>query len=76
MLMREYRFRITIPAHEYIAHYQGVARNVVVTLSSGLTVQFPSEALRPFVTHNGVQGEFLLRVDKNNKMKGLERVGD
>lgn len=74
--MREFRFRISIPAHEYIAHYQGVARQVVVTLASGLNVQFPASALRSHVTHNGIQGEFVLRVDKDNKLQVLERVGE
>lgn len=74
--MHEYRFRISIPAHEYLAHYQGVARQVVVTLASGLNVQFPASALRAHVTHDGIQGEFVLRVDANNKLQALERVGD
>lgn len=74
--MSEYRFRISIPSNEYLAHYQGVARQVVVSLESGLTLQFPASALRPHVTHNGIQGTFVLRVDENNKLQVLERVGD
>ena len=74
--MCEYRFRLSIPAHEYMIHYQGAAQSVVVDLAGGLRVQFPAVNLRPFVTHDGVQGEFILRVDAQNKLQSLERVGD
>lgn len=74
--MNEYRFRISISSNEYLAHYQGAAREVVVTLTTGLKVQFPASALRSHVTHNGIQGTFVLHVDENNKLQALERVGD
>jgi len=74
--MREYRFRLSIPADEYLAYYQGVAREVVVTLSNGLNLQFPAENLRPFVSRVGVFGQFVLRTDDDNKLLSLERVGD
>ncbi len=74
--MREYRFRLSIPAEEYLAYYQGAACEVVVTLNSGVNLQFPAESLRSFVSHVGVYGRFVLRVDDNNKLQSLERVGD
>lgn len=74
MFMREYRFRLSIPASEYVAYYQGVARQVVVTLASGQNIQFPADALRPFVTHEGVYGYFILTIDENNKLLDLSRV--
>lgn len=72
--MREYRFKLSISSTDYLAHYQGVARQVVVTMANGLNVQFPASALRKHVTHAGIQGEFVLRVDENNKLQSLERV--
>ena len=74
--MPEYRFRLAISSTEYLAHYQGLAKQVVVTLASGLNVQFPASALRVHVTHSGIRGEFVLRVDENNRLQGLERIGD
>jgi hypothetical protein len=74
--MPEFHFRLAIPAHEYLTHYQGVARNVVVTLASGVNLQFPASALRAHVSHEGVYGQFVLRVDENNKLQALERLGD
>ena len=74
--MREYRFRIALPAERYLAHYQGVVRGVVVTAEDGTRVEFPAELLRPFVTRDGVYGQFVLRADANGKLQSLQRVGD
>jgi hypothetical protein len=74
--MREYRFRLRIPAQDYLAYYQGAAREVLATTAEGVKVRFPANALRPFVTRDGVCGLFLLRVDANNKLQALDRLGD
>lgn len=74
--MREFRFRLHIPAHEYLAYYQGAAREVLATTAEGLRVRFPADALRPFVSHGGVTGAFVLRIGADNKLQALERVGD
>lgn len=72
--MREYRFHLAISAEQYLAYYEGVARAVVVTLANGQRLQFPAERLRPFVSREGVHGEFVMRVDGQNRMLGFERI--
>lgn len=74
--MREYRFRLAIPAEQYLAYYEGAARQVVVTLANGQNLQFPADSLRAFVSREGVYGEFVLRVNAQNKLQAIERVGD
>lgn len=74
--MNEYRFRLAIPAKKYLAYYEGAVQQVVVTLADGQRVQFPADALRRFVTRDGVHGEFVLSVDKQNKLQRIERVGN
>ena len=74
--MIEYRFRLAIPAEKYLAYYEGTVRQVVVTLANGQILQFPADNLRPFVTREGIQGEFVLRVDARNKLQAIERVGE
>ncbi len=76
MPMCEYHFRIAISAERYLAHYQGLVHGVVVTLADGTRLEFPAESLRPFVTHDGIYGQFVLRVDANNKLQSLQQVGD
>jgi hypothetical protein len=72
--MSEYRFHLSISAAEYLAYYQGTANKVVARLTNGQALQFPADALRPFVTHEGVWGEFVLSVNDQNKLQGLRRV--
>jgi hypothetical protein len=74
--MREFHFRLNISAQDYLAYYQGAAREVVATSSEGLRVRFPASALRPFVTHEGIVGAFVLRVGADNKLHSLHRTGD
>jgi len=74
--MSEFRFRLNISAEKYLAYYEGAVHAVVVTLANGQNLQFPAESLRPFVTREGVHGEFILRVDANHKLQALERMGD
>jgi hypothetical protein len=74
--MREFHFRLAIPAAEYLAFYQGTARNVVTQSEDGLVVKFPANVLRNFVTAEGVYGRFVLSVDANNKFHGIKRLGD
>lgn len=74
MAVNEVRFRLRIPAHRYLAHYQGTARTVMAVTLDGKRVQFPARLLVPYVSREGVFGEFILRYDENNKAIGLEKV--
>lgn len=74
--MHEYRFRLAIRPEKYLAYYEGAVHQIVVTLASGKRLQFPADALRPFVTHDGVYGEFVLRVNAENQLQDIKRVAD
>lgn len=69
----EYYFPLQISRERYLAYYRGAVKNVLVTMQDGSTLQFPASALRPFVTNDGVNGQFILRVDENNKIIELIR---
>lgn len=73
--MNEIRFYLNLTAERYLHYYQGAAKAVSVVSVDGRRLQFPAEHLRPFVTHNGVQGEFVLQFDSRNKFLGLKRLG-
>ena len=72
--MQEFYFSLYIPAGELMRHYRGTAQQVVARSHDGRSVQFPSSALQPFVTREGVSGEFCLVVDDNNRLVELRRV--
>lgn len=69
------RFRLNISAEHYLTYYQGVARQVLAATADGRRVQFPAERLRPFVTHEGIRGEFVIEFDADNRFVALRRVG-
>lgn len=70
------RFRIRLSPAQYLAYYQGVAQQVITTGVDGRRIRFPAERLRPFVTHEGVAGEFELEFDDQHRFVALRRVGD
>jgi len=72
--MNEIRFQLALTQERFLAYYQGAAQVVMVTASDGRKVQIPASALRRFITANGIQGEFLLRVDANNKLISIDKV--
>jgi hypothetical protein len=74
--VNEIRFFLNLSPERYLRYYQGAASAVSAVSVDGRRLQFPAEHLRPFVTRNGVRGEFILRFDDQNRFVGLERVGD
>lgn len=65
--------RLNINSEELLKLYRGSARHVAATSLDGQSIRFPAEALKPFVTHHGVQGQFTLIVDGDNKLLDLQR---
>jgi hypothetical protein len=74
--VNEIRFYLNLSPERYLRYYQGAASAVSVVGVDGRRLQFPAEHLRPFVTHQGVQGEFVLQFDEQHKFLGLKRLGD
>ncbi len=72
--MKEFRFTLSIPAHEFLAYYQGVAQNVLTISVEGKSLQFPAHVLRPYLTDQGIYGEFVLQCDQRNKFKSIRKV--
>ena len=68
------RFRLAISAEEYLAYYQGGAREVVVRSDDNRIVRFPASAIRKFVTHDGIFGSFEITYDENNKLIAIQPI--
>jgi len=75
MTGRIYSVTLEIDAEAYQRMYAGQARNVLARDSQGHSIQFPAAALRRFVTHDGVQGVFLIEVDADNRLVEIRRRG-
>ena len=72
--MNRYEFHLRISADQYLDYYRGAARHVLARCATGQTVQFPAGLLQPFVTAEGIHGNFALTCDDNNRNPRLERV--
>jgi hypothetical protein len=72
--MQTLRFKLAIPTDEWLRYYRGEANKVITWAKDGRTVQLPASALRPFVTAEGIHGEFVMRIDANNKLIELRRA--
>lgn len=70
----EFRFYLKISQQEFLRYYQGQARQVLVHSYDGRRIQFPASALRPFVGHDGIEGEFIIRVNEQHKLVELKRA--
>lgn len=68
------RFRLAIPADDYLAYYQGSAQEVVVRSDDDRIVRFPASAIRKFVTHDGVFGHFEVTFDEKNRLIEIRPV--
>ncbi|MCZ6450102.1 MAG: DUF2835 family protein [Deltaproteobacteria bacterium] len=72
--MKEFRFNLNISWDEFMAYYEGVARDVVAVSDEGLTVRFSAYVLRLYLTGRGIRGEFILECDEHNKFSSIRRV--
>ena len=67
-------FSLQLDRQEYLRYYAGDVNNVQVRSSQGLIIQFPASALKPYVTYHGIQGNFVIKFDDNNKLIALEKI--
>jgi hypothetical protein len=68
------RFTLNLSPEQYLSYYQGHARRVSLIADDGRRVEFPANALRPFVSQQGVQGDFELLIDDNNRLLNIKRL--
>ena len=66
-------FALNLSREQFMRYYRGSADAVVARSPDGRTVRFPARLLRPFVSHDGVQGRFRLRF-QGHRLLDLNRV--
>ena len=72
--MTRYEFTLQILPARYLDYYRGRVHHVIARCTTGQNVQFPASLLQKFVTKDGIQGNFVLTCDEQNKCVGLERL--
>ena len=69
--MRVAHFYLKLRPEELLEYYQGHKRFVRVHTHEGYSIQFRAEHLRAWVTPVGINGEFQIRFNDQNKFAGL-----
>jgi len=69
-------FKLNISRAAYLQYYRGRARSVVVISEDGRTVSFPANVLRRFLSHEGIQGKYVMHYDEHNRFAGIERIAE
>ena len=72
--VNEIYLHLKISPEKYLAYYQGIAKDVVTTSIDGRTIQFPARILRPFLTHDGICGKFILYYDDKGKFVSIKKI--
>ena len=72
--MPEIRVSLSISSDKYLAFYKGVADTVVARAADGRKVRFPARVLRPFLTHDGIDGEFEIQFNDHHKFTGIRKL--
>ncbi|MDX9687564.1 DUF2835 domain-containing protein [Halopseudomonas formosensis] len=66
---------LALPADRFLAWYKGQADRVLMRSRDGRSISLPAHHLRPFLTHEGVHGSFVLKFTDAGKLVCLERLG-
>ena len=68
-------FNLNLSYEKFLYVYKGHAKYVVAEAYDGRKIQFPAEILKPYLTREGVQGQFIIYFDEKHKFKSLSKIG-
>lgn len=67
-------FCLSITPQEYQKYYRGLVKWVLAKSSSGLKIRFPAAMLSAHITHNGINGRFVLEYTIQGKAVSLRQI--
>ncbi|GIZ13910.1 DUF2835 domain-containing protein [Pseudomonas sp. NCCP-436] len=65
---------IALSAERLQAIYRGRANRIIAQSRDGRSVSLPAHHLRPFLTHAGIYGAFVLEFNAAGKLLSLRRL--
>ena len=74
--IKEIIFPLNISSEEYLKYYRGQVKWVLARSICGKKVQFPANLLSSHVTHNGIEGQFVLQYLANGKVVKLLKIAE
>ena len=73
-MTQEIHIRLDLSTEEFRHYYAGAARAIQVRSLDGRVVRFPAEAMRAYVQHDGIHGQFRLVFDDDFKLIKCSRI--
>jgi len=70
---RQFTLTLAISRADYERLYRGQASTVIARDTQGRTLRFPALSLRPFLSHSGIHGTFVISVDATNRLLNIRR---
>lgn len=71
-----FKFSLKLSAEEFLAYYEGTAKQVIVRADDGRVLQLPANVLRSYVTHDGICGRFILECDQHYRFVSIKMITD
>ena len=72
--MKQYTFNLRVSYERFLPIYQGDIDKIIVKDLTGLTIELAAKHLKPYLTPDGVNGQFKLLVDSRGKFQSLIRI--
>ena len=72
--MKNFTVSLSLSAEQLQRFYAGQVSEVWAHDVTGVSLRFPLASLRPFIGHAGIEGHFRLRVSREHKLMGIDRL--
>lgn len=63
-----------ISPEEYQSYYSGSVSHVLATATDGRRVRFPAKILQRMISHNGINGRFLIQFSRDGKFENIQKI--
>jgi hypothetical protein len=72
--MHKFEFDMALSAQKTQTIYEGQARYILVETDRGLKLQLPAANFYRYVTADGIQGRFSVKIDADNKIIKMRKI--
>lgn len=65
--MKQFSLSLKLTPRQVEEYYRGRAKQVVAEAADGRIIQLPIKVLHPFISKQGIQGDFLVTTNDDNR---------
>ncbi len=68
------RFQLHLSYDQYLAVYQGIAKNINVVADDGRRILFPAGNVQRYLTKDGIHGYFEMELTAQHKFVNIKKL--